>query len=135
METIETVSVSAVEGVNGDFRGGMASTKPGRIRQVSLLERECWDAAAAEVHCPYEWWNSRRNLLVDGLRLPREPGTKVQVGATLVIEITDECDPCERIEVLHPGLRAALTPDWRGGFLGRVIQDGEITVGDEIRIL
>ena len=135
METVETVSVSAAEGVHGDFRGGLASTKPGRIRQVSLLERDCWDAAAAEVHCPYEWWNSRRNLFVDGLRLPREPDTKIQVGATLVIEITDECDPCERMETLHPGLRAALAPDWRGGFLGRVIVDGEIAVGDAIRIL
>jgi MOSC domain-containing protein YiiM len=59
----------------------------------------------------------------------------VQIGATLVIEITGECDPCSRMEALQPGLRAALTPDWRGGFLGRVIEDGEIAVGDEIRIL
>ena len=29
----------------------------------------------------------------------------------------------------------ALTPDWRGGFCSRVIEDGEIAVGDEIRIL
>jgi len=135
METVESVAVTAVEGVHGDFRGGLASTKPGRTRQVSLIERDCWDAASAACHCPYEWWNSRRNLLVEGARLPREPGTKVQVGASLVIEITDECNPCERMESLHPGLRAALTPDWRGGFLGRVIEDGEIAVGDEIRIL
>ncbi len=135
METVDAVSVTAAEGVHGDFRGGMASTKPGRTRQVSLLERDGWEAAAAESHCPHEWWNSRRNLLVEGLRFPREAGTKVQIGATLVIEITDECDPCERMEALHPGLRAALTPDWRGGFLGRVIKDGEIAVGDEIRIL
>ena len=39
------------------------------------------------------------------------------------------------MDALHEGLRAALTPDWRGGFLGRVIEDGEIAVGDEIRIL
>ena len=135
METVNAVSVSATEGVHGDFRGGMASTKAGRKRQVSLIESDCWDAAAADSHCPFEWWNSRRNLLVEGLRLPREPGTRVGIGATLVIEITDECDPCERMEALHPGLRAALTPDWRGGFLGRVMEDGEIAVGDAIRIL
>jgi MOSC domain-containing protein YiiM len=88
-----------------------------------------------ETHCPFEWWNSRRNLLVDGLRLPREAGTRVQIGETLVLEITGECDPCARMEALHAGLRAALTPDWRGGFLGRVITDGEIAVGEEIRIL
>jgi MOSC domain-containing protein YiiM len=135
METVNAVSVTTAAGVQGDYRGGLASTKASHKRQVSLIEGDCWDAAAAETHCPFEWWNSRRNLLVEGLRLPREPGTRVQVGATLVIEITDQCEPCGRMEALHRGLRAALTPDWRGGFLGRVIEDGEIAVGDEIRIL
>ena len=135
METVNEVSVTASQGIHGDYRGGLASTKPGRKRQVSLIERECWDLAAAETHCPYEWWNSRRNLLVDGLRLPRDAGTRIRIGGTLVLEIAAECDPCERMEALHPGLRAALTPDWRGGFLGRVIEDGEIAVGDEIRVL
>ena len=65
----------------------------------------------------------------------REPGAHVAIGDHLVIEITDECEPCERMEALHPGLRAAMTPDWRGGFLGRVVEDGEIAVGDEVRIL
>jgi len=135
MEAIAAALVSTAGGVHGDFRGGLASTKPGKERQVSLIERACWESAAAESHCPYEWWNSRRNLLVENLRLPREPGTRVQIGATLVVEITGECDPCGRMEALHPGLRAALTPDWRGGFLGRVIEDGEIALGDEIRIV
>ena len=135
METVSHVRVTAFDGVQEDFRGGLASTKPGRERQVSLIERAGWDAAATEAHCPLDWWNARRNLLVDGLRLPREPGARVRIGATLVLEITDECNPCERMEALQPGLRAALTPDWRGGFLARVIEDGEIAVGDEIRVL
>ena len=59
----------------------------------------------------------------------------MRIGDSLVLEITCECDPCERMDALHDGLRAAMTLDWRGGFLGRVIEDGEIAVGDEIRIL
>ena len=69
------------------------------------------------------------------MRLPRQEGTRVKIGLSLILEITCECDPCERMEALHPGLRAALEPDWRGGFLGRVIEDGEIAVGDEIRVV
>ncbi|MND00780.1 hypothetical protein D3C83_195110 [compost metagenome] len=72
---------------------------------------------------------------MQGLRLPRNEGARVQIGDSLVVEITGECDPCERMDALHEGLRAALTPDWRGGFLGRVVADGEIAIGDEIRIL
>jgi MOSC domain-containing protein YiiM len=135
METLERVAVTAAEGVHGDFRGGLAAIKPGRKRQVSLIEAECVSAAMAEAGALIDWSDCRRNLLVEGLRLPRAEGTRVKVGATLVIEITCECDPCERMEALHRGLRAALTPDWRGGFLGRVIEDGEIAVGDEIRIV
>ena len=135
METLEHVAVTAAEGVHGDFRGGLAAIKPGRKRQVSLIEAECVSAAMAEAGALIDWSDCRRNLLVEGLRLPRAEGTRVKVGATLVIEITCECDPCERMEALHRGLRAALTPDWRGGFLGRVIEDGEIAVGDAIRIL
>ena len=135
METLEHVAVTATEGVHGDFRGGLAATKPGRKRQVSLIEAECVIAALAETGALIDWADCRRNLLVQGVRLPRAEGTRVRIGATLVIEITCECDPCDRMDALHRGLRAALTPDWRGGFLGRVIEDGEIAVGDTISIL
>ena len=135
METVGHVAVTGAEGVHGDFRGGHASTKPGRKRQVSLIEAESVAAAMAESGAALDWSDCRRNLLVAGLRLPREEGTLVQIGQSLVLEITCECDPCERMDALHDGLRAAMTPDWRGGFLGRVIEDGEIAVGDPIRIL
>jgi MOSC domain-containing protein YiiM len=135
METLSRVAVTATEGVHGDFRGAMASTKPSRKRQVSLIEADCVSEAMTEAGALLDWSDCRRNLLVQGLRLPREEGLRVQIGDSLVLEITGECDPCERMDALHEGLRAALTPDWRGGFLGRVIEDGEIAVGDEIRIL
>ena len=135
METLANVRVTLAEGVHGDFRGARASLKPNRKRQVSLIEAECVTAAFAESGALLDWSDCRRNLLVSGVRLPRVPGAKVAVGAALVVEITDECEPCERMDALHEGLRAALTPDWRGGFLARVIEDGEIAVGDEVRIL
>jgi len=135
METLERVSVTVAEGVHGDFRGALAATKPGRKRQVSLLEADGWQLAVAETGAHLAWKDSRRNLLLEGVRLPRATGTRVRVGNGLVIEITGECDPCERMDALHEGLRAALTPDWRGGFVGRVVEDGEIAIGDEIRVL
>ena len=135
METVDHVAVTAAEGVHGDFRGGHASSKPGRRRQVSLIEAECVAAAMAEAGAVLDWPDCRRNLLIQGLRLPREEGLRVQIGDSLVLEITGECEPCPRMDALHEGLRAAMTPDWRGGFLGRVVEDGEVAVGDAIRIL
>ena len=138
VETLGRVSVTAAEGVHGDFRGGMASTKKTRRRQVSIMEIESWRAALDDLGTATEdrppWFARRSNLLVEGLRLPREAGRIIAIGATLRIETTVETEPCERMDALLPGLRAALMPDWRGGVCGRVVTDGEIALGDEVRI-
>lgn len=138
IETLGHVSVTVAEGVHGDIRGAVASTKATRKRQVSLIEAESWAAALDDLglsahECP-PWHQRRANLLVEGLRLPREPGRVIAIGATLRIETTVETEPCERMDALRPGLKAALMPDWRGGVCGRVLTDGEIAVGDEVRI-
>ena len=58
----------------------------------------------------------------------------IAIGPSLRIETTGECDPCSRMDEVAPGLKAALMPFWRGGVLAKVLDDGEIAVGDEIRI-
>jgi MOSC domain-containing protein YiiM len=137
MESLDRVAVTMLEGVHGDFRGAVRPGKTAR-RQVSLLEAESWAAAMAELgrerDITVPWYERRANLLIEGLRLPRETRRVLAVGENLRIEVTAECDPCSRMEEIAPGLKAVLTPDWRGGLLGRVIADGEIAVGDEVRI-
>lgn len=128
IEAIETVRVTPDGGVDGDCNGHK------NRRQVSLIEADDWAAALAEVGADIPWWERRANLLVQGLDLPQTMGARLRIGADVVIEIRTECDPCERMEALHPGLRAALEPDWRGGALGKVIAGGIINIGDEIRI-
>jgi MOSC domain-containing protein YiiM len=133
IEVLEHVHVSVETGLAGDFRGAV---KPGRQakRQVSLIERIDWDAAMAELGVDHHWSSRRANLLVEGLDLPQRPGAMVRIGDEVALEIMVECDPCSRMEEIEPGLKAALTPDWRGGALARVISGGEIRVGDSIRV-
>ncbi|MFC0204910.1 MOSC domain-containing protein [Novosphingobium soli] len=139
MEELRSVAVTAAAGIQGDFRGAV---RPGRKprRQVSLMEIESWQAAlddlgATDLFGERPPWHARRaNLLVGGLRFPRESGYVVAVGPRLRLEVTMECDPCSRMEEVVPGLKGALLPDWRGGVLGTVLVDGEIALGDEIRI-
>ena len=133
METVGHIRVSREEGLHGDFRGAIRPGKSGR-RQISLIEAESWRAAMADLGTEIPWQERRANLLIEGIRLPREAGKVIAIGASLRIETTTECDPCSRMEEIAPGLKAALMPDWRGGVLGRVISDGEIAVGDEVRI-
>lgn len=133
MEVVQRIKVTRELGLAGDFRGAVRPGKSGR-RQVSLIEADSWAAAMRDLGADVPWQERRANLLVGALRLPREPGRIIAIGPDLRIETTCECDPCSRMEEIVPGLKAALLPDWRGGVLGRVIADGEIAIGDEVRI-
>lgn len=131
MEVIDRASITFAGGVEGDFRGAMKG-KPHK-RQVTLMEAVDWAAAQAEVGHNLPWEERRANLLVEGLDLPQRAGVRVRVG-TALLETTVETEPCERMEKLAEGLRAALTPDWRGGVCAKVIEEGAIAIGDQVRI-
>ena len=129
-ETVERAAVGLAFGIEGDHRG---SLKPGGRRQVTAMTLADWQAAIAELGEAGLVWSDRRvNLLVDG-DLPRAKGTRLRIGSAL-FEVTGECDPCHRMDAIRPGLRAALTPDWRGGRLLRVLADGHVAIGDMVTI-
>ncbi len=131
IELVQTVRVTVETGLDGDFRGAL---KPGRNkRQVSLMEVGDWAQAMTLIGHELPWWERRANLLVEGFDLPQTPGSRIRVGAVL-LEITKECDPCSRMETIAEGLRAALTPDWRGGALAQVVEGGTIAIGDTIEL-
>ncbi|MDO7842470.1 MOSC domain-containing protein [Sphingomonas sp. CA1-15] len=132
MEAISEAEITFAGGVAGDYRGAMKG-KPYK-RQVTLIERGDWVAAMAEVGHTIDWIERRSNLLVDGLDLPQVAGVRLRIGADVVLEVTRETDPCERMEALAEGLKAALLPDWRGGACAKVIAEGHIKVGDSISI-
>lgn len=133
MEVIDLAEITEPGGITGDHRGQRKPGSAGR-RQVTLIERGDWDAAMAEVGRDLPWWSRRCNLLIDGLDLPQVPGTRLLLGADVVLEMTRFTDPCERMEALAPGLFDALMVDWRGGVCSRVLQGGTIRIGDLIRV-
>jgi MOSC domain-containing protein YiiM len=128
IEVLASVRVTPEGGVEADRNGGKYR------RQVSLIEARDWAAATAEAGANLPWWERRANLLVEDFDLPWGGDVRIRIGADVVIELKAEIDPCERMDELAPGLRAALEPDWRGGVGGKVIAGGMIAVGDAIRI-
>ena len=134
MEVLDHVPVTVERGIEGDYRGVVRPGGKGR-RQVTLMERGDWEAATAELDRTIPWQERRVNLLVDGLDLPQVIGARVRIGSDVLVSITGECDPCSRMERVCPGLEAALTPDWRGGVLSRVLVGGAIRVGDIVQLI
>ena len=128
MTELPTALVTTDFGCQNDFRG-----KPGQ-RQVTILSREAWEAACAEIGESLDWKTRRANLLVEGFDLKDSRGATVRIGE-LVLLVTGETDPCGRMVEAHPKLKAALTPGWRGGALCQVIRDGQISVGDSVTFL
>ena len=126
MREFERIEITTEEGCRGDARG-----KPGK-RQVTVLSREAWEAACADLGQTLPWTARRANLLVEGLDLAESKSALLCIG-DVVLEISGETDPCRRMTKVAKGLRESLTPAWRGGVCCRVIQGGRINIGDAVR--
>ena len=116
--------------------GDHASPKPGGKRQLTLLQHEHLAAVAGflGLDAPVDPGRLRRNLVVSGLNLLALKGRQVQIGETVVLDITGECHPCSRMEEeLGPGGYNAMRG--HGGITAHIAQGGRIRVGDVVRIL
>jgi len=127
MDPVPAAAVALGTGLVGNADAG------GR-RQVTLIARERWTAVQRRLGVSLPDDTRRANFLVRGLDLAGSRGRVLQIGACR-IRIHGETRPCERMDEAHPGLRAAMEPDWGGGAYGEVLDDGTIAVGDTVRWL
>ncbi len=116
-------SLHAIEGLGleGDRHAHAEST-----RQVLLMDEETlavFGLAAGAV---------KENITTRGLDFKTlTPGTRLRIGDAL-LEITKSCTPCSRMDEIRPGLRTAL--EGQRGMLARVLEGGEMRVGDVIMV-
>lgn len=126
MQAIESAQVTVANGILGDFRGTQ------RDRQITILSESAWQKACAELNLDLPWTTRRANLLVDEVEFDASyVGKTVRIGEVELL-VTEETDPCTRMDEQHPGLTAALTPDWRGGICCKVLKPGNIRTGDQL---
>ncbi len=113
-------------------RGLEENADQGGARQVTLIERKAWDAAAAAVGEPALDPRLRRaNLMVSGVDLADSRGRVLAIGPVRV-RIHGATRVCRLLEEAQTGLKRALTVDWRGGVYGEILDDGEIALGDPV---
>ncbi len=127
MQTLQQTAVTVEAGVEGDARGAK------RGRQVTVLFREGWEDACRAVPATLPWTTRRANLYVEGVERPRAVGARLKIG-DVTLEVTEETAPCDLMERAQAGLRAAMTPDWRGGVCCAVISGGSIGLGDAVSV-
>jgi MOSC domain-containing protein YiiM len=125
LKEVQASTISVEAGLDGDARGRK------RDRQVTVLFREGWDDACRELGVTLPWITRRANLLIEGVPPPQQAGGKIRIG-DVTLEIVLETDPCYLMEKAHAGLKAALTPQWRGGVCCNVISGGSVRIGDAV---
>jgi MOSC domain-containing protein YiiM len=125
---VASAEACAGAGLEGDHaRGGS--------RQISLIEKESWDAALSELRSENLSPGRRRaNVVVEGFSLAAAFGRRIRVGECL-IDIVHELAPCKLMEDVTPGLLRALSPDNRGGAYGKIVTSGRIAVGAAVELL
>ena len=126
MVAVEEAIATAGSGLRGD-RYASESGKRG----ITLIQAEHLPAIAA-----LAGWTSlspallRRNIVVSGLPLVALKGRRFRLGE-LLLEGTDDCDPCSRMEAaLGEGGYNAMRG--HGGLCARILEGGRVRIGDTV---
>jgi len=113
--------------IAGEGLEGCAHANP-PMREILFVSKAHLDSVGVEPGA------IRENLTVEGCDVQQWPiGQRVRVGDEAVFEITMVCDPCHRMDELRDGLRAEL--EGKRGMLAKIVDSGEVTVGDAVELL
>ncbi len=129
MVEVDAVEATTGAGLTGDrYNGGSGK------RGVTLIQAEHLPVIAALAGHGYVAPGTlRRNLVVSGIPLVALKGRRFRVGE-VVLEGTDACDPCSRMEdALGPGGFNAMRG--HGGLCARIVEGGTLRVGDVVEAL
>ena len=128
------IALTYVEAIAGKgLMGDRYSSKNGK-RQVTLIQGEHLLAIASMLgRKNVEPELLRRNLVVSGINLIALKDKQFRVGSAL-LEYTGLCHPCSAMEsTFGPGGYNAVRG--HGGITARIIESGEIRLGDQVTAL
>lgn len=127
---VERVRAIPGRGLAGDHRAELESRS---ARQLTLLQAEHLPVVSALCGADATPEQLRRNLVVSGVNLLALKERRFRIGGA-VFEGAGLCHPCSRMEeALGPGGYNAVRG--HGGILARVLEEGELRVGDVLEPL
>ncbi len=122
MRAVDRVTVEAGKGIVGDRYHGT------KHRHVTVQSATALRAAAETFGADVPAELTRRNLTVDEGDVPTAPGSRIRIGDVL-LEVVRVASPCKLLDdTIGRGAQEALRR--RGGSVCRVLEGGEIAVGD-----
>ena len=121
MDAVEEAEMIAGKGLVGNANQG------GR-RQITIIDAAVWERIMKELGAQIPPAARRANIMVRRLDLANTR-KKILLLGECQVRIFTETKPCERMDEVFPGLKAALYQNWGGGACGQVIQGGKVRVG------
>ena len=104
------------------------------FNQLSIIESENIDEYNFKNKLNIPHLNFRRNIVTKGIGLNNLVEKKIKIGS-VILEVIDLCRPCrhlseklERNDIIKEFLR-------KGGVRCQIINDGKISLGDQIKII
>ena len=124
-DPVESARAISAEGLDGD-----RSRNPRNLRQVLVIDQETLDKYGLQPG------QVKENITVAGMDLSQATqGNVFFIGTEdnhVTLEVTGDCEPCQKMDALIPGLQKEIFG--RRGILTVVLQGGDISVGDTIRL-
>ncbi len=146
------INIIANFGVEGDYHAGtkvrhryLARKYPNRpnTRQVNLLHSELFPLLGEELNLTLEPGQMGENITTEGIDLMALPlGTQLQIGESVVLEITEVRVPCRNLDYLDKRLFGTIAKNAKkgrkqhnAGVLAVVRVGGVVRPGDEIKVI
>src|SRR3954469_4130982 len=124
MRPVQRATVDTGKGIVGDRYHGT------RHRHVTVQSTTALAAASEAFGREVPAHLTRRNLTIDAGDVPTAPGSRIRIGDVL-LEVVRVAAPCKLLDdTIGRGAQEALRR--RGGSVFRVLDGGEIVVGDEV---
>lgn len=126
MTVVENATFIEGYGIEGDRHAVKSGART--IRQVLLMDEDTLEGFGLGIG------QVRENVTVKGIDLHGVvAGQRLALGDDVVVEITQFCAPCERMDEVRPGLREELFE--QRGMLATVISGGVVNVGAQVRVV
>ena len=126
MNPVDSATFIEGFGIEGDRHAVKSGARA--VRQVLLMDEDTLEGFGLGIG------QVRENVTVRGIDLHDvSAGQRLALGDDVVVEITQFCAPCERMDEVRPGLREELFE--QRGMLATVISGGAVNVGDQVQVI
>jgi len=132
-EIIETSEIDLIAG-KGIINDRHFKDYNDPLNQLSIIEGENIDEYNLKNKLNIPYLNFRRNIVTRGIKLNDLVGKKISIGS-VKLEVLDLCSPCRHLseklsrnDIIKEFLR-------KGGIRCQIMNDGKISLSDQIKII